>query len=183
MVCWEVVVVSIGRGIFNAVREIILIVHNVRSAHNVGSLLRTADGLGLKTVYLTGYTPYPELIGDTRLPHIKNKLGRQIHKTALGAEKNLTITQSTSILAVMGKLKSDGYSLVALEQTPQAKGLNQFKPTFKTALVVGNEVDGLESEVLKRADFHIQIPMRGSKESFNVSVAAAIALYQLTTAT
>jgi 23S rRNA (guanosine2251-2'-O)-methyltransferase len=78
-------------------QEVVLIVHNVRSTHNVGSLLRSADGFGISHVYLTGYTPYPKKDNDERLPHIADKLQRQINKTALGADKNIAWSQSDEI--------------------------------------------------------------------------------------
>jgi len=151
----------------------------VRSTHNVGSLLRSADGFGLEHVYLTGYTPYPEEEHDDRLPHVRSKLNRQIHKTALGAEKNLSWSHKDSLSDTVKELKKEGYKLVALEQTPNAQDLDDYKPRTKTALIVGNEVNGLDQEALKLADTHVQIPMLGKKESLNVSIAGSIALYRL----
>ncbi len=159
--------------------NIVLVAHNIRSAHNVGSLLRTADGLGVSSIYLTGYTPYPHLPGDKRLPHLANKLNAQIAKTALGAEKVLRIHHSSDVLSVIGKLKSLKFKIVALEQTAQSVSLVDFNPTQKIALIVGNEVEGLDSSIVKAVDLCLQIPMLGVKESFNVSVASAIALYNI----
>ncbi len=161
------------------VMKTVLVVHNVRSAHNVGSILRSADGLGASEVYLTGYTPYPAMKGDTRLPHIARKVDAQIQKTALGAEKSLKWAHADDIFTLLGELKRDGYETVALEQTPEATALQAFKPTQDIALIVGSEVGGIDSKVLKIVDKHIQIPMSGVKESLNVSVAAAIALHYL----
>lgn len=160
-------------------RKIILVAHNIRSAHNVGSLLRTADGLGVERVYFTGYTPYPALADDSRLPHIAGKLDRQISKTALSAEKSVSWDHSAQIEPVLDKLKSSGYEVVALEQAPNSVALADYNPGEKVALVVGNEVDGLDSEVLDLCSCVVEIPMSGQKESLNVAVAAAIALYQL----
>ncbi len=157
--------------------ELVLIAHNLRSAHNVGSLLRTADGLGVSQVYMTGYTPYPELVGDTRLPHLSHRLTKQIHKTALGAETMVDCRHSDLIEPVLRRLRQRGFTVVALEQTPTAQPLQTFKPPAKLALIVGREVDGLEPEVLMQVDQTVFIPMFGKKESFNVTVAAAIALY------
>lgn len=159
--------------------NIILIVHNVRSAHNVGSLLRTAEGLGVEKVYLTGYTPYPEAEDDERLPHIWQKMSRQIHKTALGAEKILAWEHHEDIKKLLGSLAQDGYQLAALEQTAKAISLRDFQPSGPVALIVGNEVDGVDKETLCQVSVHLQILMLGSKESFNVAVAAAMALYHL----
>jgi 23S rRNA (guanosine2251-2'-O)-methyltransferase len=124
--------------------RLVLVIHNVRSALNVGSMLRTAEGLGVYKVYLTGYTPYPEDKNDERLPHLRKRTALQIHKTALGAED-----------------------------------LNEFTPAKNVALIVGNEVNGIEEPVLKQVDVALQIPMSGHKESFNVAVAAGIAMYKL----
>jgi 23S rRNA (guanosine2251-2'-O)-methyltransferase len=156
-----------------------LVVHNVRSALNVGSLLRSSDGLGIEHIFLSGYTPYPVEIKDARLPHQTAKIEKQIRKTALGAEKYVSWTHQEDITQVLKGLKEDGYELVALEQTNLSIPLDKFKSAEKTALVVGSEVGGLDEEVLKLADRHVMIPMSGKKESYNVSVAAAIALYHL----
>lgn len=160
-------------------RSIVLVVHNVRSAHNVGSMLRTADGLGVFEVYLTGYTPYPLSKDDTRLPHMAAKTGRQIHKTALGAEKSMVWHYQSDVKKTLNELRSRGYNLVALEQTDKAIELRDLKPTAKIALIAGNEIGGLDKFVLDMCDADIHIPMLGKKESFNVAVAAAIALYHL----
>ena len=159
-------------------REIILIVHNVRSIYNVGALLRTAEGLGVE-VYLTGYTPYPAITNDPRLPHISTKISRQITKTSLGAEKTLHFSQSNNVTEVVRRLKSKGFTVAALEQTAEAIDLHRYQPPDKLALIVGREVEGIEPEVLKKADVVLAIPMSGEKESFNVSAAAAMALYHL----
>lgn len=156
---------------------ITLIAHNLRSTHNVGSLLRTADGLGVKHVYLTGYTPYPAQPQDTRLPHIAEKLTKQITKTALGAEKRNFWTHEEDIETCIATLKKQGYSVVALEQTPDAIPLPTYKPPKNIALLVGRETEGIEPEVLALCDKTIVIPMLGTKESFNVVQAAAMALY------
>ena len=99
-------------------RRIILIAHNLRSCHNVGSLLRTAEGLGIENVWLTGYTPYPlGSANDPRLPHLAAKLDRQIHKTALGAESSQPWEHEADIEKVLHGLKADGYQLAAVEQS------------------------------------------------------------------
>jgi len=159
--------------------EVILIAHNLRSCHNVGSLLRTADGLGVKRVVLTGYTPYPQLTGghDSRMPHEVAKLQKQIHKTALGAEATQSWEHEDSITDVIAALRADGYVIVAVEQTPRSMPLPSFAPPAKIALLVGREVEGVEPEVLALCDQALEIPMSGHKESFNVVQAAAMALY------
>jgi tRNA G18 (ribose-2'-O)-methylase SpoU len=161
-------------------RHIILIAHNLRSCHNVGSLLRTADGLGIEHVHLTGYTPYPKQIDDNRLPHLAAKIDRQIHKTALGAEHTVPWTHSEDVLPLIAILKADGYLVAALEQAPHAVKLPAFPMQQKPlALLVGREVEGVEAELLSECDRILEIPMEGQKESFNVAVAAAMALYHL----
>jgi 23S rRNA (guanosine2251-2'-O)-methyltransferase len=159
--------------------RIVLIVHNVRSAHNVGSLLRTADGLAIETVYMSGYTPYPKLPKDSRLPHVSLKATQLIQKTALGAEKTVAWKHCDDILGLLEKLKSDDYTIAALEQSDKSISLPDYISGKNMALVVGREVEGLEKEVLKAADVILEIPMLGQKESYNVANAAAMALYQL----
>ena len=159
-------------------RDIVLIVHNVRSSHNVGSLLRTADGLGVTKVFLTGYTPYPITSKDPRLPHLARKIDYQIAKTALGAEHSQPWQFEPSIQKVIRRLQHDGYATVALEQSPSAQEIRSFTPPQKVALIVGNEVSGLDDEILASVKQHVFIPMLGKKESFNVVQAAAMALYQ-----
>lgn len=158
-------------------RQIILLIHNVRSTHNVGSLLRTAEGLGVEKVFLTGYTPYPVTSDDDRLPHIARKLEAQIHKTALDAEKLVAWEHVPDVFAVLEQLRADGYTIAAVEQSETAVKLPDYKPGDKLVLIVGREVEGVEPEVLEACDVILEIPMFGEKESFNVAQAAAIALY------
>jgi 23S rRNA (guanosine2251-2'-O)-methyltransferase len=160
-------------------RRLVLIVHNVRSSHNVGSILRSADGLGASKVYLSGFTPYPPKKIDVRLPHIQKRIEKQIHKTALGAEKSLKWAQTDDLPALISKLKEDRFLVAALEQLPSAVPLNSFKSNQDIALIVGNELTGIDDDILKLCDIYLQIPMLGSKESFNVAVAASISLYHL----
>lgn len=160
-------------------RRIILIAHNLRSTHNVGSLLRTAEGLGVEKVYLTGYTPYPLLPSDDRLPHISHKLARQINKTALDAELTQPWSHQEDVFECIAQLKADGYSVAALEQTPTAVALPDYNPPAKLAIVLGREVEGVEADVLSACDLSLSIPMFGSKESFNVVQAAAMALFHV----
>ncbi len=160
--------------------NIYVIAHNLRSTHNVGSLLRTAEGLGVKHVYLTGYTPYPASTSDDRLPHIARKIDKAIHKTALGAENQIPWTHIDTIEPVLKQLTADGCTIAALEQTPSSIALPDVHIDTPIALIVGREVEGIEQSVLKLCDMHIEIPMRGQKESFNVVQAAAMALYHLT---
>lgn len=157
--------------------EIILLLHNIRSTHNVGALFRTADGMAVEQIICSGYTPYPEITNDRRLPHLREKITRDIKKTALGAEKTVPFTHSEQ--PPLDELKEAGYRLVALEQDPRSISIEQYSSPPKIALLLGEEVHGVSAELLDRCDDIIEIPMRGQKESFNVSVAAGIALYQL----
>ncbi len=161
--------------------EIYLIAHNLRSAQNVGSLLRTAEGLGVKKVYLSGYTPYPKQLNDTRLPHQIDKIDHKIKKTSLGAEKYLSSSVESDIFKIFDKLKQESTDIVCLEQTKSALNILKFVPPKKIALVVGNEVDGIEQKVLDYINNSIFIPMYGRKESFNVVQAAAMALFYIRT--
>ncbi len=159
--------------------KLVLIVHNLRSAHNVGSLLRTADGLGISKIYLTGYTAHPPCPNDARMPHEAAKAARQIHKTALGAEATTEWQYCSDINVVTRKLKTEGFSICALEQANNAVNLQDYKPGGSVGLIVGNEVVGIDSSILDSADTILEIPMQGAKESFNVAQAAAMALYSL----
>jgi 23S rRNA (guanosine2251-2'-O)-methyltransferase len=158
-------------------REIILVAHNLRSCHNVGSLLRTAEGLGVQKVILSGYTPHPSHTNDRRLPHEAQKITRQIHKTALGAEDMVAWDYHENILSVLAKLQKDGWAVAAIEQTEDARTLPNYHPPEKIVLVMGREVEGVEKEVLDACDLALEIPMFGKKESFNVVQAAAMAMY------
>lgn len=158
----------------------VIIAHNLRSTHNIGSILRTADGLGVAEVLLTGYSPYPKLSKDDRLPHIAAKLDAQISKTALGAEKSVAWRHITDITEAITLLKNDDYKIYALEQAVDSKPINKHQPEAKIALIIGREVEGLEDDVIKQCDGVLEIPMYGAKESFNVAAAAAMALYHCT---
>lgn len=158
-------------------REIILIAHNLRSCHNVGSLLRTAEGLGVNEVYLTGYTPYPQQQDDERMPHLALKITKQIHKTALGAEDMVSWQHIADLNPLLSELQASGFTIAVIEQAPSAVRLPEYKPADKLALLVGREVEGVEPEVLERGDAILEIPMYGKKESFNVVQAAAMAMY------
>ena len=157
--------------------EIIVIAHNIRSTHNIGAIFRTCEGLGIKQIIISGYSPYPQIQNDTRLPHISEKLTAQIHKTALGAETMVPFTyQETPLLS---EIRSEGYTIVGLEQDKQSILLPNYTPPQKVALLLGEEVEGITPSLRNECDALVEIPMHGQKESFNVSVAAGIALYGL----
>lgn len=159
--------------------QVVLIAENVRSAHNVGSLLRTADGLGVSHVYLVGYTPHPPSAHDKRLPHEQARALSQISKTSLGSEKTVSWSHETEMESLLLRLKNEGYGLVGLEQTDKSVPLHEYKPPPKVSLVVGNEIEGISGQTLMLCDALLEIPMHGTKESFNVAIASAIALYSL----
>lgn len=166
-------------GVKSNKQQIYLIANDVRSAHNVGSLMRTAEGLGIDRLYLTGYTPYPAMVTDRRLPHIAAKLSRQINKTALNAGLSLDWRQRADTLKLIKLLKKSGFLIVALEQTPESINIADYRPAGNIALIVGSEVEGIAAKLLAEADIKLQIPMAGQKESFNVAVAAAMALFYI----
>lgn len=142
--------------------------------------MRTAEGLGVQKVFLTGYSPYPLQADDDRLPHIANKLYKQIAKTALGAEDSQDWEHQEDIRAVIVRLKAEGYVVAAIEQAGNSVPLPGFHTPDKIALLVGREVEGVEPEVLALCDRVLEIPMFGQKESFNVVQAAAMGLYHCT---
>lgn len=141
-----------------------LCAEDLRSAYNVGSLFRTGDAVGIGCLYLTGRSAYP--------PHPR------VLKTALGSQTSVRWEYHESSLDLLVHLKSQGYQLAALEVTPQATSLFSFTVTQDICLIVGNEVNGVSSQVLELVDSVMSIPMSGIKSSLNVSVAAAVALYE-----
>ena len=177
--------------------EITLLVHNIRSIHNVGAIFRTAEGFGVKKIILSGYTPYPELSlcgeapscalvdgeirsEDPRLPHIREKITSQIHKTALGAESLVSFEFYEDINDwIKENQRTENLPIIALEQSKDSVMLSEFQPPEKFALLLGEEVHGITPELLDNCDFTVEIPMFGQKESFNVSVATGIALFGL----
>src|SRR3989338_3234242 len=150
---------------FKKNKEIYLIAQNIRSLFNVGSLFRCADVFGAKEIYLCGYTGFPPR--------------KEISKTALGAEEWVLWERHWQTHLLIKKLKKQGVKIAVLETGKKAKPLPEYRPKFPLALVVGSETKGVSKKILALADDIIQIPMRGKKESLNVAVAAAIALYGL----
>ena len=161
-------------------RNTYLILDNIRSRENVGSIFRTADGVGVKKIFLCGITPQPKnfQIQDSR---IVNQESDKISKTALGAEKFVPWEYRRNTWRVITDLKKMGVKIVALEQTKDAVNIFKFKAlsSKSLALVIGNEVKGISPKILKYCDKIVQIPMFGKKESLNVSVATGVALYAL----
>ena len=161
-----------------------LVLDNIRSTYNVGAILRTADGFGISRVVLSGYTP--RVHDKNLLPHLREKLDHEIHKTALGAEDMLDIYSCDDIKNELQILHEQGWQIVGLENNIQ--NVTLFKSndpklkevlSDKVVLVLGEEVSGIDNSLHDIIDLFIEIPMCGQKESFNVSVAAGIAMYQL----
>jgi tRNA G18 (ribose-2'-O)-methylase SpoU len=149
-----------------------LILHNIRSVHNVGSIFRTADAAGVSNIILSGYTPTPlDRFGRERKDFVK---------VSLGAEHSVPWQQVKSLTPVLTQLKKEGYVLAALEQDKNSTPLFAYKPQNKNvALIVGNEVRGVSPALRQKVDVLLEIPTRGKKESLNVSVATGIALFAL----
>lgn len=159
--------------------KICLVAVDIRSTHNVGSLFRTCDGFGADLV-LVGITPRPLGSDDNRLPHVAKKAHAAIAKTALGAEESVSWEYFENLDDAMKNLKNKSYRLVAVEQDKNSKNSRKFTTITKTALFLGPEVTGFDKNQLEKFDEIVEIPMIGDKESFNVSVAAGIILYQAT---
>lgn len=160
-------------------KDIYLILHNIRSAHNVGAIFRTADAAGIKKIFLCGYTPAPENF-QYQLSGIKHKgSSEKISKTALGAEKTVPWEQHKQTWRLIDKLRKNKIRIAAIEQAPKSVNLFSYKSKFPLALIVGHERKGLSGKILNYVDDILEIPMHGKKESLNVSVATGIAVYQL----
>ncbi len=155
--------------------SLIFILHDLRSAHNVGSLFRSADGIGVAKIYCVGYTPVPALPGRQYLTTAE----KELKKTALGAETWIPWESRKNISILLSKLKKEGFQIVGLEINQKSIDYQDFKPAGKVALIVGNEIDGIPKKILDLCDAIVSIPMRGKKESLNVSVAGAIAGFHI----
>lgn len=149
-----------------------VVLYNIRSLHNVGSIFRTADAMGVEKIYLCGITPKP--VDEFKRPR------EQLTKVSLGAEKYIPWEKVYSASRLLDKLKKENYRILALEQHPKSVKLQKIKKSNKFVLVLGNEVKGLPESILKRADKVVEIPMLGQKESLNVAVAFGIAAYHFT---
>jgi len=146
---------------------IVLVLDNIRSAHNVGSAFRTADAFGVDKVYLGGICPVPP--------------SPELRKVALGAEEVVPFEHVADVVALVERLKADGYTTVAVEQTVHSVKLDAFRRESGTryALVFGNEVAGVQQEVVDACDFSLEIPQQGTKHSLNVSVSVGVVLWSL----
>lgn len=156
--------------------QITLILDNIRSAYNVGAILRSCAAFSVENVVALGITAYPEQPDDPRLPHIARNAHRAIAKTALGAESMVKVEHYEN---TQDYLQTLSQPLYALEQTADAQPIFEFVVTQPYSLVVGNEVEGVSSQLLEAAHGHIVIPHSGAKNSLNASVAAGVALSAL----
>jgi len=160
-------------------RKAVLILDNIRSVENTGSIFRTADCLGVSKIYLVGTTPCP-------VDRFERKR-KDFAKVALGAEESVSWEYVKNIKDQISNLKSEGFKIIALEQHPDAihltpdpsPKLGEGREERSFALIVGNEVEGVSQEALDLSDEIVEIPMQGTKESLNVSVATGIALFSL----
>lgn len=152
-------------------QDVRVLLHNIRSAHNVGAIFRTADALGVSRIYLSGYTPSPV-----------DRFGRpvkEIAKTALGAEQTIHWEYAKSPAKFLRTLKRDGFGVVGIEQDKRAIDYKTFKPGKKVLVIVGNEVRGISTGLRQQCDALIEIPMKGRKESLNASVAFGVAAFRI----
>ena len=146
-------------------KKVSILLHNIRSMHNVGSIFRTADGAGVTKIFLTGYTPCPPR--------------KEIHKTALGAEFSVPWAYYPDPIALVEQLKKKGVQMVALEKNKMSQSIQNFDSKMEVCMLVGNEIEGVIPELLELSEVVLHLPMRGEKESLNVSVAFGIAIYTL----
>ena len=152
-------------------KQNILILNDIRSVENVGAMFRTADAAGVDKIYLTGYTPCP-------LDRFGRKRG-DLAKSALGAEEFVKWEQKKNVLPLLTKLKKEKYLIIGIEQDKKSIDYKKVKLQSKNAFIVGTEVTGIPKNILKKCDVIAEIPMRGKKESLNVSVATGIALFRI----
>jgi 23S rRNA (guanosine2251-2'-O)-methyltransferase len=151
-------------------RRVVVLLDNIRSLYNTGSILRTADASGVERVVLCGITPRPDQGSRQR---------RAIAKTALGAEDSVPWEYQADARTALARLVADGYQAVAVEPSPEATNLFEWTPTWPVCLVFGHERDGVSSDLAARVDTMIRIPMLGQKRSLNVATAAGVVLYEL----
>ncbi len=156
---------------------LVLVADNIRSAYNVGSLFRTADGAGIEKLILCGICPHPRVENDHRPPYVIERAEKALAKTALGAEKTLPFEYFADTVDAINNLKQERRTIYALEQSKASVNIFKTRLEFSAALIVGQELGGVNNEVLKHCDAVLEIPMFGQKDSLNVSVAAAIALF------
>jgi len=151
--------------------DFVLVLPDIRSAINVGAIFRTADAVGVSKIYLTGYTPRPN-----------DKFGRvqkDIAKSALGAETWIPWDYKKSLGLLIKQFKKEGYTIIAIEQDKKSIDYRKIKIKNKTVFILGSEVGGLDKKILDKCDQIVEIPMKGRKESLNVSVACGVCLFRI----
>ncbi len=149
----------------------ILIIHDIRSVHNVGSLFRTADSVGISRIIISGYSPTPL----DRFGRVRSDMA----KYALGAELSVPWEYSENIFETLHELKKNNYTVIGLEQNSQSVDYKKIQKTQNMVFIIGTETTGMESKLLEQCDIIAEIPMHGEKESLNVSVATGILLYRV----
>ena len=149
----------------------VVVLDNVRSIHNVGSIFRTSDALGVEKIYLCGCTPTPiDRFGRVR---------KDLAKVALGAEKDIASEYCSDTKNVIKKLKKEGFQIIAAEQDKKSVDFKKVNAKYPVAILMGNEVSGIDKKILTLCDVIAEIPMKGNKESLNVSVSFGIIGYQI----
>lgn len=158
-------------------KELIVVLPDIRSSYNIGSIFRTSDATGVSKIYMCGYSPCPT--------DKFNRPQKEIAKTALGAEKRIPWEYKKDVQQIIKNLKEEGFLVVAVEQDERSITYKKFfkknmgKKVTKMAIIFGNEVEGISKKIIALCDAVVDIPMLGEKESLNVSVSAGIVLYEL----
>ncbi len=152
-------------------KEIYILLHDIRSVYNVGAIFRTADAIGVSKIFLSGFTPAPlDRFGNPR---------KDFAKSALGSEKTVAWEYAESPAKLISSLKKAGAEVLAIEQSKDSLDYKKARTGPKTLVILGNEVSGISKAIIAKADQILEIPMRGMKESLNVSVSAGIVLFRL----
>ncbi len=151
-------------------RDTRILLHDIRSVYNVGAIFRTADAIGVTKIYLSGYTPAPMDRFNRPRPDFA--------KCALGSEKTVAWEYVKSPTALINRLKKEGIQIISIEQDKKSVDYKKVKPAQKSLVILGNEVSGVSKTLLSKSDIIAEIPMRGLKESLNISVSAGIVLFR-----
>lgn len=152
-------------------KEIRVLIHDIRSTHNVGSIFRTSDAVGVERIYISGFSPTPN-----------DKFGRprkDVLKVSLGAEKTIPWETVSDPITLIKKLKKQGFEVVGLEQDSGSVDYKKYKSKKPVLFIVGSEVEGVDKKIISLCDVVVEIPMLGGKESLNVSVAFGVAIYRI----
>lgn len=155
----------------SASKKVFVLLHNIRSTHNVGAIFRTADAAGVSKIYLSGYTPTPI-----------DRFGREVKelsKTALGGENSVEWECVKNPVTLIKNLKKEKVQIISIEQDKKSVDYKKVKPKYPVLVAMGNEVEGIDKNILKLSDIIAEIPMRGKKESLNVAVSFGIALFRI----